>query len=153
MKKEWSRKWVGSKKPNKQRKYRLKAPAHVRHKFLAVHLSLEMRAQLGKRALPVRKGDEVEIVRGDHKKLKGVVERVDAKKGQVYVAGVKAKKIDGSEVAKPLQPSNLKLIKVNTDDKFRLRAIHRAAKVIASKPKSIAVAPEIKAEKPAKEGK
>ena len=40
---EWSKEWNASKKPGKQRKYRLKAPTKIRHGFLSAHLSAELR--------------------------------------------------------------------------------------------------------------
>jgi large subunit ribosomal protein L24 len=126
MKKEWSSKWVSSKQPRKQRKYRYNAPLHVRHKFISAHLSPELREKYGVRALPLRKGDEIEVMRGSSKGLRGTVERVDLKKCKIYVSGVKAKKIDGSEVMKALEPSNLKIVNLNLDDKKRIEVLNRA---------------------------
>ena len=41
--KEFSKSWVSSKKPGKQRKYRINAPLNIKRKFLSVHLSKELR--------------------------------------------------------------------------------------------------------------
>ncbi len=125
MKKQWSRKWVASKQPRKQRKYRYNAPNHVRHKLLSAHLSKELKKQYGKRSIPVRKGDEVEIMKGSSRKTRGLVERVDMKKLKIYIEGVKAKKVDGSQISKPIDPSNLKIIKLNMSDKMRIRVFER----------------------------
>jgi len=125
MKKEWSREWKRSKQPRKQRKYRYNAPNHVKHKLLSAHLSKELRKQIKKRSIPLRKGDEVEIMVGTFKKTKGIVERVDLKKLMVYIEGVKVKKVDGSQVSKPVDPSNLKILKLNLSDKMRVRVFER----------------------------
>jgi large subunit ribosomal protein L24 len=56
-----------SKKPSKQRKAMYQAPLHRKHKLFSAHLSKELRKQWNKRSLPVRKGDEVKIMRGKFK--------------------------------------------------------------------------------------
>ncbi len=131
MKKTWSNKWVGSIQPRKQRKYRYNAPLHTRHRFLSVHLSPELRSRFSTRSLPVRKGDEVKVLVGSFKGFKGLVDRVDLKKSKVFVDGIKAKKADGSEVLRALQPSNLILTNVNVEDKKRQKALDRKGKKTA----------------------
>jgi len=126
MKTKWSREWISSKQPRKQRKYRYNAPLHIRRKFVSAHLSPELRNKYGIRSIPIRKGDEVEVMRGSSKGLRGTVERVDLSKCKVYVSGITVKKADGSEVMRALEPSNLKIVNMNLDDKKRLEAISRA---------------------------
>jgi len=125
MKQEWSAKWKSSVQPRKQRKFRHNAPLHTRHKFMGARLSPEHTRQLGRRSLPVRKGDEVRVMRGSTRGLKGVVERIDLKRSKVYVEGIIVKKVDGSEVMKALKPSNLIITKPNMDDKKRQRILAR----------------------------
>lgn len=126
MKQAWSPKWISSRQPRKQRKYRRNAPMHARRKFVAAHLSPVLRERLGKRSLPVRKGDEVRMMRGKLKGMKGVVERVDLRESKVYVDAMKVKKTDGSEVMRALRPSNLMITSLNLDDKARQRVLERA---------------------------
>ncbi len=121
--KKWSSKWKASKQPRKQRKYRYMAPLHIKHKLVSAHLSKELRLRYGKRALPLRKGDEVQIMVGKFKGHKGKVERIDLKSEKVYVEGAKVKKADGSEVMVAVEPSNLKIISLDLSDKMRLAAI------------------------------
>ena len=128
MRKQWSRKWKRSKQPRKQRKYRYNAPNHVRHKLLSAHLSKDLRKQFQRRSLPIRKGDEVEITTGSLKKTRGLVDRVDMKKLKVYIEGVKVKKVDGSQVSKPVDPSNVKIIRLNLTDKMRVKVLERKVK-------------------------
>lgn len=125
MKKKWSSSWIGSVQPRKQRKYRYNAPLHIRRKFLSAHLSKELREKFGKRAVPLRKGDEVEVMRGEFKGFKGIVEKINLKKIKIYIDGLKVKKADGSEVSRPIRPSNLRIIKLNLDDKKRLASLER----------------------------
>ena len=125
MKKSFSRQWISSKQTRKQRKYRYNAPLHVRHKLVSAHLSPILRERYGKRSLPVRKGDEVKVMRGGSKGIKGIVERVNLSMEKVYVEAVKVKKSDGSEVMKALRPSNLMITTLSLDDKSRLKVLNR----------------------------
>ena len=154
MKKEWSSKWVSSNQPRKQRKYAYNAPLHARRKLLSVHLSENLRQRYGKRSMPVRKGDEVLILRGDAYGTRGVVERVDLGMLKVFIDGVKSKKSDGSEVMRPIRPSNLIITRLSLDDKRRQAVMERASKTeeisekkAAPKAKEPAAKPE---KKPAK---
>jgi large subunit ribosomal protein L24 len=128
MKQEWSRRWVSSVQPRKQRKYRYNAPLHVRQGFVAATLSKALRERFGKRNMPLRKGDEVEVMRGSFKGQRGSIDRVDLSKTKIYVDEIKVKKSDGSEVMRALQPSNLRIVKLNLDDKKRQAILDRASK-------------------------
>src|SRR3989344_900157 len=121
MKKSWSPKWLSSTQPRKQRKFPFNAPLHIRHSFLSAHLSKELRLQYKRRAFQLRKGDEVEIMRGDSKGLRAPVAEI--RKGRAYLDGQMSKKVDGSEVMRPFQPSNLRITKLQVDDKRRLAAL------------------------------
>lgn len=123
MKQEWSGKWNSSRQPRKQRKFVHNAPLHARHRLLSVHLTPDLRKRFGKRAVPVRKGDEIMVATGSLKGKKGKVERVSLKHTKVYVEEIKVKKGDGSEVMRALRPSNLIITSMNLDDKFRSRAL------------------------------
>jgi large subunit ribosomal protein L24 len=125
MKQKWSSKWNSSSQPRKQRKYRFNAPLHTRHKLMSVSLSKELRGQLGKRSMHVRKGEEIKIISGSSRKSTGTVSRVDLSSLKVYVEGITAKKVDGSEVQRALEPSNLMITKLNMDDKMRRKALDR----------------------------
>jgi large subunit ribosomal protein L24 len=133
MKKEWSSKWAGSSQPRKQRKYRANAPLHVKHKFLSANLSNDLRKQYERRSLPVRKGDEVQIERGQFRGMKGTVDHVELGKSRVYVEGVTVKKVDGSEVIRPVHASNIMITKLELGDKKRIKVIERKEE----KPKEI----------------
>ncbi len=123
MKKEWSPKWVASSQVRKQRKYRHNAPLHIKHGLLSAHLSKELRMQYKRRSFPLRKGDEVEVMRGRASGTRGVVDRVDMKALKVYVDSVKVKKTDGREVTAALEPSNLQIMRFSLDDKKRQKSL------------------------------
>jgi large subunit ribosomal protein L24 len=117
-----------SSKARKQRKFLFTAPLHLRRKFLAAHLSKELREKYKRRSLPVRKGDEVEIMRGEFKGKKGKISRVDLKNYKVYIEGITRRKTTGAEAQVPIYPSNLRIISLNLDDKKRVEAIERKIK-------------------------
>lgn len=125
MKTTFSKKWLSSTQPRKQRKYRYNAPLHLRHRMLAAHLHKSLRKELGKRSLPVREGDEVEIMRGKFRKRRGKVSGVDTKGLKVYVENIKRKKVSGQEVQVPIDPSNVMITKIESEDKERKKTISR----------------------------
>lgn len=118
-----------SKKPRKQRKFLYNAPLHLRRKMISSHLSKELRQQYKKRSLSLRKGDEVKVMRGEFKGVLGKVVRIDTKKYKVYVDTVKKKRSIGTEYLVPLSPSNLMIVKLNLDDKYRMKILERGKSV------------------------
>ena len=125
MKKKFSTSWESSKKPRKQRKYRINAPLHIKGKFLNAVLSKELRKKYGKKSLRARKGDKVRIMRGSFKKKEGAIERVNTKKGVVYINKIEVEKKEGSKVPRPIQPSNIMILELNLDDKKRKEKLER----------------------------
>ncbi len=125
MEKKFSKKWVSSKEPRKQRKYRYNAPLHIRQKLVSAHLTKELRNELGIRSLPVRKNDRVKIMRGKFKGKEGNVTKVDLKKLKIYVDVAKVKKANGQEIEVPVDPSNVMIVGLNRDDKKRLKRIKK----------------------------
>ena len=114
-----------SKQPRKQRKFLYNAPLHIRHKIMSATLSKELREEYNRRSLPVRKGDKVEIMRGDFKGHQGKIERVDLKNYKVYVEGATIQKVDGTTTYFPIHPSNLQIIELNLEDEKRLKVLER----------------------------
>ena len=119
MKKEFSKKWKASKQPRKQRKYLANAPLNLRKKLVSANLTKELRKKHEKRNIPLKKGDTVEIMRGKFKKQKGKIIKIDLKLSKVLIEGIQVKKQDGSKVGVKIQPSNLRIIELNLDDKKR----------------------------------
>ncbi|MDI6642523.1 MAG: 50S ribosomal protein L24 [Candidatus Hodarchaeaceae archaeon] len=114
-------------KPRKQRLALYSAPLHLRHRFLSAPLSRELKEKYKTRALPLRKGDRVRVLRGDFKKLEGEVVGIDSKRRSLYVEGASITKADGTQVPRPIRPSNVMLLKL-AEDKERMQALERVAK-------------------------
>ncbi len=137
MAKEWIPGWKASTQPRRQRKYRAKAPKHVLRKFLSVHLAEPLRKKHQKRALSVRVGDKVKVMRGRFKGTSGKVTRVDLEKTVVFVDGAEFTKKDGTKITRPIHASNILLTELDLSDKRRVDALKRAAseKPVAKKEK------------------
>lgn len=121
MKNKFSSSWNSSIKPNKQRKFRFNAPLHTRGKFLNAHLSKELRKKYNMRSVRLRTGDKVRILRGQFKKQEGKIEEVNVKKSLIYVSKSEHTKRDGTKARYPIQPSNVMVIEINSDDKKRFK--------------------------------
>ena len=125
MKNKFSTNWLSSKQPRKQRKYLANAPLHLKHKFLSAHLSKDLRKKHSKRAFPVRKGDEVLIMRGSFRKKKAKVSIVDLKRSRLSLENIQRAKKDGTKINVWFHPSSLQIISLNLDDKKRFFSLER----------------------------
>ncbi len=150
---------MSSIQPRKQRLALYTAPHHVARKAMASHLSEELLLKYNRRSLTVITGDEVKVLRGDAKGKTGKVVSVDVPARKVTVDGVTVKKADGTEVSRPVDPSNLVLVKLNLDDarrRTKLGAAEEASKkgeagVPKERPTKAKKAPAKKADKAEKE--
>jgi len=113
------------KKPGKQRKRLYNAPAHLRHKFMAAPLSQELILSKGAKTLPVRKGDTVRIMRGDHKGFEGKVSRIDLKRYRIFIEGLTREKVDGTNIFVSVHPSKVMIKNLKLDDKWRKGIVER----------------------------
>jgi large subunit ribosomal protein L24 len=120
MRNKFSTKWKGSKQPRKQRKYIHNSPLHVRRKMLSCNLEKELRKKHEIRNIEIRKGDEVIVLVGEFKKRKGKVLEVDTKNSRVSIEGIQRSKREGSKALVWFNPSNLKIVSLNLDDKKRI---------------------------------
>jgi len=132
-------------KPAKQRKMLYQAPDHIRYKFFAAPVSPEIRKSHGAKALPVRKGDTVRVMRGDHKGLEGKVTRVDRMKYRIFIEGLTREKVDGTTTFVPIRPSKVMITHLNLDDKWRNKILKRK-KEAKKKAEEVAKIPEEVAE-------
>ncbi|MBI2559435.1 50S ribosomal protein L24 [Candidatus Woesearchaeota archaeon] len=123
--KRFSTEWKSSRKPRKQRKYRLGAPLHIKQKLVHSHLSKELRKKYGRRSVGLRKGDRVKVMRGKFRKHEGKVESINIGKTSVLVSGAEITKKDGNKKLLGLHPSNLMITEMNIDDKLRQKILER----------------------------
>jgi large subunit ribosomal protein L24 len=137
MKQKFSTSWISSVQVRKQRKYRYNAPLHLRHKFLSANLSKELRKKYNKRNVPLRKDDEVLVMRGKFSKKKGKILLVNLKISKVKIVGLTRKKVDGTDVNVSFDPSNLQIINLNLEDIKRLKDIKREEKKIEEKKEEV----------------
>ncbi|MBN1193878.1 MAG: 50S ribosomal protein L24 [Methanomicrobiaceae archaeon] len=117
---------IVSKQPRTQRKIRYNAPLHQRGKFLCAPLDSNLQSQYKTRSVRLVKGDTVKVLRGDFHGDTGVVDGVDLKRSRILVHGVSVTKADGTEVPRPVDPSNVQVTKLNLKDKTRENRIRRA---------------------------
>ena len=111
--------------PRKQRKLLHNAPAHIRHKLMAAPLSPQLTASKSVKTLPVRKGDTVQIMRGDNKGFEGKISRVDLRNYRVYLEGLTREKVDGTTIFIPIHPSKIMIKNLNLSDKWRKAIVER----------------------------
>ena len=143
-------------KPTKQRKMLFQAPDHIRYRFFGAPLSPQLMKSHKVKAIPVRNGDTVRIMRGDHKGFEGKITRVDRRKYRIYVEGLTREKVDGTAVFVHVHPSKVMITNLNLDDKWRKKILERKkttvekAEIAPEKPLKpvIETKPEITEEKP-----
>ena len=126
--KEFSRHWISSKQPRKQRKYRYNAPLHILRKLMSAHLSRELKKKYNIRSMPLRKGDKVKIARGQFKKKTGKVEKVWTKRRKIQIENIHLIKKDGSKIPYLIEPSNVIITELVLEDKKRKQIIERRSK-------------------------
>jgi len=117
----WSTCWKSSTDIRKQRKYRINAPLHIRGNFVSSHLSKDLREKYKKRAVPLRKGDTVKIMRGTRRGESGKVDVVDRKNYKVYLAGFTTARKSGNEVPISFDASKLMITSLSSEDKLRIK--------------------------------
>ncbi len=122
-----------SSQPRKQRKALYSAPQHIRRKQIASHLSEELLLKYNRRAVPVVVGDEVKLLRGGQKGETGKVLKIDTKARKLHIEGITHKKVDGTDVALPVDPSNVLIEKLNLEDNRRREKLEATAKAASKK--------------------
>lgn len=113
------------KDPGKQRARLFNAPAHIRHKFMSAHLAPDLVKSQGVKSLPVRKGDTVRVVRGDHEGFEGKISTVDRKNYRIFLEGLTREKVDGTVIFVSVHPSKVLVKNLNLDDKWRKATLAR----------------------------
>ncbi|MCL4372509.1 50S ribosomal protein L24 [Candidatus Parvarchaeota archaeon] len=128
MKNNFSRHWVSSTSPKKQRKYRTNAPLHIKRKMLSAHLSKELRAKYKTRNIVLKKGDTVLITRGKFKGNQGKIDKVYTKQLKVSIDSAKNVTKKGNKVPFKIRPSALTITDLNLSDARRLEKIESYGK-------------------------
>merc|ERR1711935_949601 len=112
----------------KQRKRHFTAPSHIRRKLMASPLSKDLRSKYGIKNIPIRKDDEVQVVRGHYKGQQvGKVVQCYRKKFCVYIERIQREKANGASVYVGIHPSKVCIVKLKMD-KDRKKILDRRAK-------------------------
>ncbi|RUS16607.1 translation protein SH3-like domain-containing protein [Endogone sp. FLAS-F59071] len=99
----------------KSRKAHFSAPSNIRRKILSASLSKELREKHHARSIPIRKDDEVAVVRGTYKGREGKVIQVYRKKWIIHVERVNREKVNGTTVPIGIHPSKVVVTKLKID--------------------------------------
>jgi len=99
-------------------------------------LSKELRKKWGVRSLPVRKDDEVVVLRGTRKGSKGKVIQVYRKKWVIHIDKLTKNKANGAPYQLPVDPSNVAIIKLKEGKDRVARIATIAAGINARKGKA-----------------
>ncbi|GJN90841.1 hypothetical protein Rhopal_003855-T1 [Rhodotorula paludigena] len=112
----------------KAHKAHFAAPSSERRKIMSASLSKELRAEYNTRSLPVRRDDEVKIVRGTYKGREGRIVTSQRKHFRIFVEGVSRDKGNGATVPIPVHPSNVQLTKLKLDKDRKATLARKAGK-------------------------
>merc|ERR1712144_66684 len=105
----------GSSSPRKARKAHFTAPSSVMRKIMSAHLNKELSNKHHVKSMPIRKDDEVIVVRGSHRGREGKVIQVYRKKYVIHIERVTREKSNGSTVNVGIHPSNVVITKLKLD--------------------------------------
>lgn len=107
----------------KNRLAHFSAPSHLRYKLLSANLSRELRTKYRVKSLPIRRDDEVKVVRGTSKGNTGKVTQVYRKRWCIYIDKQTKTRINGAPVRMPFDPSKVVITKLKlTPDRESLIA-------------------------------
>merc|ERR1712053_14796 len=100
----------------KNRKRHFSAPSHIRRRLMSAPLSKELRTKYGVRSMPIRKDDEVQVVRGHYKGQQvGKIVQCYRKKFRVYIERIQREKANGATVNVGIHPSKVVIVKLKMD--------------------------------------
>merc|ERR1712004_333488 len=98
---------------SKSRKRHFSAPSHIRRRLMSAPLSKELRTKYGVRSMPVRKDDEVQVVRGHYKGQQvGKVLQCYRSKFRIYIERIQREKANGATTNVGIHPSKVAIVKL-----------------------------------------
>merc|ERR1711939_106516 len=99
----------------KSRKAHFTAQSSVRRKIMSAHLNKELSQKYHVKSMPIRKDDEVIVVRGSNRGREGKVTTVYRKKYVIHIERVTREKSNGSTVNVGIHPSNVMITKLKLE--------------------------------------
>merc|ERR1711981_1155680 len=106
----WNKKVSASRR--KARKAHFSAPSSERRILMSASLSNELRQKHNVRSLPLRKDDEVEVMRGFFKGRSGRIVSCYRRKFIVHVDRITREKANGATVHVGIHPSKVQIVKI-----------------------------------------
>ena len=82
---------------------------------MSCHLAKDLKTKYEVRAIPVRKGDSVKVMRGIFKGREGKVQTVYRKKWCIHVEKIAKEKTNGQQAQIPIHPSNCVITQLKLD--------------------------------------
>lgn len=104
-----------TKSRRKMRKMHFTAPAGVRRKIMSSGLTKELRKMYNTRSLPLKRDDEVCVIRGRHKTREGRVVKINRQKFKIYIERVNRDRPNGEQTLVGIHPSNVVITKLKID--------------------------------------
>jgi len=122
---------VKSKKPGKQRKRLYNVQKHEKSKLFTVRLDETLQMEWGIRRLPLRKDDEVRVIRGEMSNVEGKVLNLNYRNRKIEIEEATMEKKNGATYYVPISPSNVVLVKFGGKklDSWREKIINRKQKL------------------------
>ena len=106
------------------------------------NLSINLKKEYNRKSLRIVKGDSVKIMRGEYKGVEGKVEKLDTLKGRLSIEGVQREKIKGGQVKVQIHTSNVRIMSLHLDDKYRKNKIGNQEQINKSSRKQTVKKPE-----------
>ena len=106
------------------------------------NLSSNLKKEYNRKSLRIVKGDSVKIMRGEYKGVEGKVEKLNTVKGRLSIEGVQREKIKGGQVKVQIHASNVRIISLHLDDKYRKNKIGNQEQINKSSRKQTVKTPE-----------
>ncbi|ODV65383.1 ribosomal protein L26A [Hyphopichia burtonii NRRL Y-1933] len=100
---------------SKARKAYFTSSSVERRALLSAPLSKELRAQYNIKSIPIRKGDEVTVVRGSKKGSEGKISSVYRLKFAVQIEKLQKEKSNGASIPINIHPSKVVVNKLHLD--------------------------------------
>jgi large subunit ribosomal protein L24 len=106
------------------------------------NLSSNLKKEYNRKSLRIVKGDSVKIMRGEYKGVEGKVEKLNTVKGKLSIEGVQREKIKGGQVKVQIHASNVRIMSLHLDDKYRKNKLGNQEQINKSSRKQTVKTPE-----------
>jgi large subunit ribosomal protein L26e len=120
----------------KNRKLHFASDSEARRKLMSAPLSKELQSKHGIRSLPIRKDDEVTVVRGTFKNREGKVMACYRRKFVIHVERITREKANGGVVQVGIDASKVVITKIKMDADRKKKVDAKAAGAGQSKNKA-----------------